>query len=408
MHARFELVAAAALACLALLAEGAGLAFGHDPGDWFLAAALLACGLIAAFGAARATRTLADERHREALDPLTQLPGGRRLRQDLAAFLEHRLDGERRTLLVFDLAGFKRYNEFFGYAAGDALLRRLAGKLVAAVGDRAQAYRLRGGGFAVLVAGTNAPALRARAAAALCEEGEGFAIHSGHASVVLPDAAREASEALKLADQRIQAQRARIRSRGLEELVLPTPERRAAQMAVSSYDVAAMAVAVGTCLGMTGPELDHLERAAALRDVGMMALPDSLVHEPGPLTAADWRFVHLHPIVGERLLRANFGMEGVAALVRSSHERWDGRGYPDGLGGEEIPLGSRIAFVCSAFQDMTSQRAHRPALTPELALRELQRGAGSQFDPAVVSAFVVTYGDRPAVPEADRGQPAGV
>jgi HD-GYP domain-containing protein (c-di-GMP phosphodiesterase class II) len=80
-------------------------------------------------------------------------------------------------------------------------------------------------------------------------------------------------------------------------------------------------------------------------------------------------------------------MEPVAVLVRSSHERWDGSGYPDGLAGEQIPLGSRIVFVCSAFHDMTSERPHQPALEPEEALAELERGAGTQFDPNVVAAF---------------------
>jgi two-component system cell cycle response regulator len=98
--------------------------------------------------------------------------------------------------------------------------------------------------------------------------------------------------------------------------------------------------------------------------------------------------------VGERLLRSNFGMDRVAAIVRSSHERWDGTGYPDGKAGESIPLAARVVFVCSAFQDMTTQRSHRPALTAGQALRELERCAGTQFDPAVVAAFVGAFTDR--------------
>jgi HD-GYP domain-containing protein (c-di-GMP phosphodiesterase class II) len=168
----------------------------------------------------------------------------------------------------------------------------------------------------------------------------------------------------------------------------------AARVRPSAYDVTELSVAVGQCLGLGGEELDHLECAAALRDVGMMSVPDAVVHAPGRLTDEDWRFVQLHTLVGERLLRSNFGMDGVASVVRSSHERWDGGGYPDGRAGEEIPLASRIVFVCSAFQDMTTQRSHRPALTAEQALRELERCAGTQFDPAVVAAFVGAFGDR--------------
>jgi HD-GYP domain-containing protein (c-di-GMP phosphodiesterase class II) len=105
--------------------------------------------------------------------------------------------------------------------------------------------------------------------------------------------------------------------------------------------------------------------------------------------------------VGERLLAAGLGMEAVATLVRSSHERWDGSGYPDGLAGEAIPLGSRIVFVCSAFHDMISERPHSPALEPTQALAELERGAGTQFDPDVVNAFREDF-EATFVPEVGR------
>jgi two-component system, cell cycle response regulator len=95
----------------------------------------------------------------------------------------------------------------------------------------------------------------------------------------------------------------------------------------------------------------------------------------------------LHTLVGERLLAGGLGMEAVARLVRSSHERWDGSGYPDGLSGERIPIGSRILFVCTAYHDMTTDRPHHGALEAADALAQLERGAGTQFDPEVVRAF---------------------
>src|SRR5205807_62417 len=101
----------------------------------------------------------------------------------------------------------------------------------------------------------------------------------------------------------------------------------------------------------------------------------------------EWQFVRLHTIVGERLLAARFGMDEAGRLVRSSHERWDGSGYPDGISAQRIPLAARIVFVCSAYQDMISDRPYRRALQPEAALAELRRGAGTQFDPQVVQVF---------------------
>jgi HD-GYP domain-containing protein (c-di-GMP phosphodiesterase class II) len=144
-------------------------------------------------------------------------------------------------------------------------------------------------------------------------------------------------------------------------------------------------------MGARHVELEDIEAAAQLRDVGNMAIPDEILHSAGRMGEDEWRFIQFHTLVGERLLGAGFGMHAVALLVRSSHERWDGGGYPDGLAGEEIPLGSRIIFVCSAFQDMTSDRAHRAALSAEQALTELGRCAATQFDPRVVEAFGVEF-----------------
>jgi response regulator RpfG family c-di-GMP phosphodiesterase len=148
---------------------------------------------------------------------------------------------------------------------------------------------------------------------------------------------------------------------------------------------------VGRRVGLPADRLDDLAAAAHLRDIGNMAIPTAVLAHGGDLNASQWRFIRLHPLVGERLLSANFGMAHVGALVRSSHERWDGTGYPDGLAGEEIPFGSRVVFVCTAFEDMTSGRPYRPALSVEDALEQLRLGAGTQFDPEVVNAFCETF-----------------
>jgi HD-GYP domain-containing protein (c-di-GMP phosphodiesterase class II) len=145
---------------------------------------------------------------------------------------------------------------------------------------------------------------------------------------------------------------------------------------------------------MEGEELDVLARAAELHDVGKIAIPDAILTKPGPLDAEEWRFMSRHTILGERILTAAAALRPVARLVRSSHERFDGNGYPDGLCGEGIPLGARIIFVCDAFDAMTSDRSYSAAIPVADALAELRACAGTQFDPRVVDAFVASLGGR--------------
>jgi two-component system cell cycle response regulator len=122
----------------------------------------------------------------------------------------------------------------------------------------------------------------------------------------------------------------------------------------------------------------------------------SVLHKPGPLDDGEWALMRQHTIIGERILLAAPALKPVAALVRASHERWDGTGYPDRLAGEAIPLGARIVAVCDAYDAMTSDRTYRASITATEAIAELRRCAGSQFDPAVVDAFAATLAAAPA------------
>jgi two-component system, cell cycle response regulator len=405
MSPRTELVSNGALSGAALVGDIAALATGHGG---FAAIALLPvlalCAAVAAVGCIRAATEAFTIPRTVSVDPVTGLADAAQLRDDVTAFLDDHEPGDRRTLLILDLVGFKRYNDSFGFACGDALLRRLSRKLSAEMRDRGNVYRLRGAQFAVLAPGSKSAGLRAAAADAVLEIGEGFTVRGAHGSVILPDEAREVSRALKLADQEIQSQRATLRSHGLDELT-PAGYRPASRIAQSPFDVVELATAVGAHLGMTGTELDQLESAAALRDVGMIALPDELAHAASGLEGEDAEFVRLHTLSGERLLRSNFRMDGVADIVRSSHERWDGEGYPDGLAGEDIPLASRVVFVCSAFEDMTAHHAQRTVLPTDQARHELELGAGTLYDPAVVSAFVAMLTERSPAGDARLGSP---
>jgi diguanylate cyclase (GGDEF)-like protein len=150
---------------------------------------------------------------------------------------------------------------------------------------------------------------------------------------------------------------------------------------------------VGARLGLDIDALAELAQIAALHDIGKLGIPTDIIRKPGPLTAEEWAVMRTHSEIGERILKAVPDLAGVAKAVRHGHERWDGRGYPDHLAGEEIPLTSRIVFVCDAYDAMTSDRPYRPAMPTEDAIRELRAGAGTQFDPQVVQCLLAALGE---------------
>jgi putative nucleotidyltransferase with HDIG domain len=163
--------------------------------------------------------------------------------------------------------------------------------------------------------------------------------------------------------------------------------------------VARLAEQVAMHLELPASDVAHVRLAAALHDVGKMAIPAAILEKQGPLSEDDWKFVHRHTLIGARILQAAPDLANVADTVRSSHERYDGTGYPDSLAGAAIPLASRIVFVCDAFDAMTSERPYGAAMTSADALAELQRNAGTQFDPDVVAAFTCVLAQMTAAPE---------
>jgi putative nucleotidyltransferase with HDIG domain len=151
--------------------------------------------------------------------------------------------------------------------------------------------------------------------------------------------------------------------------------------------VVQLAIDVARALGLDAERLRKLEFAALLHDVGKIAVPKSIVNKPGALNPAEWAIIKTHTIEGQRMLERVGGfMSEVGEIVRSSHERWDGAGYPDGLEGSRIPLEARIVACCDAFNAMTTTRSYRKAMPTEAALAELRQNAGTQFDPDVVHA----------------------
>jgi diguanylate cyclase (GGDEF)-like protein len=147
-----------------------------------------------------------------------------------------------------------------------------------------------------------------------------------------------------------------------------------------------LALKVGEDLGLDARELKRLELGALFHDIGKIGISSAILTKPGPLTPREREIVETHPLLGEKILAPIEQLEEVRRIVRACHERWDGKGYPEGLIGDAIPLESRIIFACDAFHAMTTDRPYRRALSVEEARRRLADGAGTQFDPAVVAA----------------------
>ena len=151
---------------------------------------------------------------------------------------------------------------------------------------------------------------------------------------------------------------------------------------------------VGARLGLDGDALAELALIAALHDIGKLGVPTDIIRKAGPLSEAEWAIMREHSAIGERILKDVPDLAGVARAVRHGHERWDGGGYPDHLAGEEIPLTSRIVFVCDAYDAMTSDRPYRAAMAADDAIAELRAGAGTQFDPQVVQILLGVLGEQ--------------
>jgi diguanylate cyclase (GGDEF)-like protein len=335
----------------------------------------------------QAYRGAVDEAHR---DDLTGIGNRRKLLSDL-----ERVSAEaanESVLIVYDLNGFKHYNDTFGHPAGDALLRRLAGKLADAVDSGSgTAYRLGGDEFAVLAAppADAVEGLLDATVHALAEDGEGFSISTCFGAVFIPSEAADSTSALRIADQRLYAQKhtSKLRSGHPHLALLEALFEREPELRTHVSSVTSLTGAVAGRLGIDGHQLVELTVAAQLHDVGKIAIPDAVLHKPGPLTEEEWGLMRQHTVIGQRILGAVPALQAVGTIVRATHERWDGKGYVDGLAGEAIPLAARIIAVCDAFEAMTAVRPYAAPAVMTDALDELRRCAGTQFDPEVVRAF---------------------
>ncbi len=353
--------------------------------------------------------------HDATRDALTGLPNRRQLIADLQTAIETASPTAQRTLVLFDLDGFKSYNDTFGHPAGDQLLARLARQLQDALPASGRAYRLGGDEFCALVSRSplSAEAIGDLGAAALSERGPGFAILASAGAVTLPAEATDVASALHAADRRMYGAKHSHSSTSvasqMRDLLLAAIAEQSesimdnAELTEHMLDVGIFARDVARQMGLEPEQIELTMRTGELHDVGKIAIPESILFKPGPLNDDEWRFVRKHTLIGERVLSAAPALVPVAKLVRSTHERFDGGGYPDGLAGERIPLPARIVFACDAYHAMVADRPYAAGVDETEVRRELRRHAGTQFDPRVVEALEAVLDDRSEVgSRADR------
>jgi len=182
--------------------------------------------------------------------------------------------------------------------------------------------------------------------------------------------------------------------------ILAAVASRDAYTAEHSHAVVERALAVARELGLDAEATQEVRQVALLHDIGKLAIPDSMLRKPGPLTDDETCVMRTHPVESERIVAALPGLRHLGRAVRAEHERFDGTGYPDGLSGDAIPLASRITFVCDAYHAMVSDRPYRAALTIDEARRQIVEGSGTQFCPRAVGALLATLPARDAEYEA--------
>ena len=329
-------------------------------------------------------------------DPLTGCLNRRGFEERAIAEIEaaarHTREG---AVLVLDLVGFKEINDVHGHAAGDELLCWVVRTLTGVTRATDAVGRLGGDEFAVLFAEID-PATALLSAARLSKAlAERTPCSMGIATFPLDGLELEAL--MRTADMRLYASRSGRSKRGGtgtgEHLSWAAALAHAVDLRMNpdhehSASVSEIAVAIAQRLEWSASELGMLRIAAMLHDVGKVNVPDSILGKRGPLAREEFESMKEHAHTGAELVSRIDGLEAIVPWILHSHESFDGSGYPDGLRGEAIPLASRILLVADAFDAMTSSRPYRDALPIEHAREEIQRYAGTQFDPACVNALI--------------------
>jgi len=342
-------------------------------------------------------------------DTLTGLTSHGRFRAQLDIEVERaRRHGRVLALAVLDVDGFCKLNAEHGHSTGDQVLRAVADALRVELRNHDGACRAGADSFAVLMPETD-PIGAANACERVLHALEGAragvvesvrvsagvaALERGQTSAGLVGAAHQALDhARALGGGRAvhgptALEPVDANQRDVVSALAVALLERDRYTGEHSESVTDLCESVGRALGLSSQEIEHVKDAALLHDIGKVAIPDEILNKPAKLTDDEFEVMKTHTVVGERILRAIPGYGPIARIVRHEHERWDGRGYPDGIAGEEIPVGARIILACDAYHAMTSDRPYRRSMGHAAAVHELLNNAGAQFDPGVVEALV--------------------
>ncbi len=364
--------------------------------------------LAAARAAVEALRSELDERTTR--DPCTRLYLHGAFRRAAAGELERaQRDGRPVSLALVDIDGFRALNHRRGPEAGDAALAAIALRLRRLTRATDILGRTGADELAVLMPGTELHGAQAACERLIADLEAGDLPRAGFvtvsAGVALHTPGGSLDDLLIAAAAGLQRARALGGARAAQPLEDGAQDADPAHAAVvealagallerdrytgeHSIEVVELAGSVAGTLGLDAVEVERVAMAANLHDIGKVAVPDRILLKPGPLDEDEWVLMREHPVIGERILRAIPGMGAIARMVRHEHERFDGTGYPDGLAGEAIPVGSRIILACDAYSAMTTTRPYRAAKTHGEAVAELARCAGRQFDPEVTEALI--------------------
>jgi len=356
-------------------------------------------------------------------DPLTGLPNHR----SLMAALEHELERARRyhrpySVIFLDVDHFKALNDSLGHASGDAALRELGALARRTLRGIDIVGRWSGEEFLAILPETDgetalqaAERFRAAVAAHSFPVGEGIRLTCSLGVSTFPHDAEDRDGLVAMADRAMYAAkrlgRNQVRTMGdpgvsaltaemgpesarSEAELQGTVEALAALVAARDHytgqhtqQVAMLSMRLALALGLDANQTHLIGLAARLHDIGKVAVPDAILQKPGRLTPEEWDLIRAHPVVGADVVSRVAALSALAPVIRGHHERWDGSGYPDRLAGYGIPLGARIVAVADAYGAMTTDRPYQARMAPAIALKELQRGAGTQFDAAVVDAI---------------------